>query len=61
MFGPNVSVRCTLHGCSKVKGRAKVSNGQLATWLQRGVNECGVSEDAPVAKQKVRHTAMFTY
>lgn len=36
MWGTSVSVKCTAHGCSKAKGRAKVTNGQLAHWLARG-------------------------
>ena len=59
-WGKNVSVKCAVHGCSKAKGRAKVTDGQLAEWLRRGVEEVPVVLGDPKAAQR-RHEAMFAF
>lgn len=58
-WGRNVSVRCSLHGCSKAKNRGKISDGEMAAWLARGVNECPVTGQESSADLKKRHMALF--
>lgn len=58
-FGSNVSVKCAAHGCGKLKGRKKITDGQLAQWLARGDEECQVDASATRDAMARRHVAMF--
>lgn len=58
-WGKSVSVRCRAHGCSKAKGRAVVTNGQLAHWLARGIAECAWTPGRDTNELKQQHIAMF--
>lgn len=57
-WGGNVSAKCALHGCSKAKRRAKISDGELAQWLARGVAECPLS-DGDVKTMGKQHILLF--
>lgn len=58
-WGKNVSVKCALHNCSKAKGRHKISDGDLAKWLARGVAECGLGQGKTIEQLRCSHQAMF--
>lgn len=58
-WGTNVSAKCALHGCSKAKGRNKITDGQLAAWLARGVSECGFGDGRSKEELKKQHITMF--
>lgn len=58
-WGRNVSVKCSMHGCSKAKGRDKVSNGALARWLAGGVSNPDGS--LTTRQLRLRHESAFTF
>lgn len=60
-FRTNVSVKCATHGCSKMKGRSKVTDGQLCHWLKLGVDECAPSAEAPVKQQGAKHVSLWRF
>lgn len=55
----NVSVRCTLHGCSKAKRRTAVTDGQLAQWLAAGVVASAAAPETPADQLKKAHIQSF--
>lgn len=60
-WGPNVSVRCTMHSrCRKAKGRARISDGRLAHWLAEGLAQYPPGEGAlPREELANNHMRLF--